>query len=136
MTTGQALKDAGQSDVLAADASIIRDYASLVVEAVEWWGADGSTFTAEDVRLYIGLTYPDAQPHSPNVLPATIGGLAAAGRITAVGHVQCTRTSRRAGWMRLWRLTPQAPSRDPLRGEVEDRGGERPTPAAPSPVSP
>ena len=106
MTTGTTLRAEGQADVLAADVAGHRRYASLVAEAVEVIGSGGATFTAEDVREWLEATYPDAVPHSPNVLPAQLGGMASARRIVATGHVQCKRPSRRAGWMRAWRLTP------------------------------
>lgn len=129
MTTGQTLKAEGIDAVLAADCSVTRDYAALVREAVEWHGP--LTFTAEDVRAMVEVANPDAQPHSPNVLPAVLGSLASAGRIEAVGHTRCTRSSRRHGWMRVWRLTPSAPSPAP---EVEGPGGgEAITPAPPAP---
>lgn len=106
MSTATELRDQGQADVLAADQAVHRGYADLIGPAVEAVGAHGLTFTAEDVRAWISQHHPDATEHHPNVLPAVLGGMAAAGRITGVGHVQCTRASRRAGWMRAWRLTP------------------------------
>ena len=108
MTTGHALRDQGQDAAIAADCSVTRGYAPLVAEAVEVLGYSGWTFTAEQVREWVGRYYPDAQPHHPNVLPAVLGSLASAGRITAVGHVQCKRTSRRAGWMRVWQVVPRS----------------------------
>ena len=104
--TGAQLRDQGQAAVLAADVSVTRGYADLVVEAVEKHA--GYDFTAEDVRRFIDRVYPDARPHSPNVLPAVLGSLASAGRIRAVGHTRCTRSSRRHGWMRVWQVTPRS----------------------------
>ena len=102
MTSALTLRHQGQADVLAADKAAHRGYADLIPLAVDAMRGD---FTAEDLRSWISEHYPTATEHHPNVLPAALGGMAAAGRITAVGHVQCTRTSRRAGWMRLWRPT-------------------------------
>jgi hypothetical protein len=133
--TGAQLKADGIAAVLAADTAVHRDYADLVRESVEWWGEAGQRFSAEDVRVYIGLRYPDAQPHSPNVLPAVLGSLAAAGRIEAVGHTRCTRSSRRHGWMRVWRLTPPA-GLPPAAGVEEAVAGGEQHPAPTRPAGP
>ena len=109
MTTAAQLRDAGQADVLAADTAPHRDYASLVREAIaELDEGPDFHFTAEDVRWIVERHYPEVQPHSPNVLPAVLGSLASAGRIRAVGHTRCTRSSRRHGWMRVWQVTPRS----------------------------
>ena len=104
-TAGLTLRAEGQSAVLAADTHVLRGYGDLVKQTVAAY-PQHYQFHAEDIRQEIDAAHPGAQPHSPNVLPAVLGGLAAAGRIRAVGHVQCTRTSRRAGWMRVWEVAP------------------------------
>lgn len=105
MTTGHALRDQGQAAVLAADVAPHRGYADLVRAVVEDFLIE---FTAEDIREVVEDVWPDVQPHSPNVLPAVLGSLASAGRIRAVGHTRCTRSSRRHGWMRVWQVTPRS----------------------------
>ena len=100
MTTGHALRARGQADVLAADAAPHRSYAALVAEAVEHF--DGIPFDAEDVRAHIEANHPDARPHSPNVIGATLGGLAYAGRIRALSFRQSTRPSSRCRVLRVW----------------------------------
>ena len=104
MSTGAQLKADGIDAVLAADTAVTRDYASLVVEAVNVIGICRVEFDAEMVRDWVERHYPDARPHSANVLPAVLGSLASAGRIRAVGHTRCTRSSRRHGWMRVWEV--------------------------------
>lgn len=104
MTTGTGLRAEGQGAVLAADTAPHRGYADYVDEAVQALMDKGMEFTAEDVRLLI----PEGvRAHHPNVLPAVLGGMAANGRIVAIGHRQCRRTSRRAGWMRVWTAAPR-----------------------------
>ena len=99
MTTGTQLRGQGQADVLAADVAAHRGYAEHVHDAVDQLVAAGVHFDAEDVRA---LVPEGVEPHSPNLLPAILGSMAANDRIRAVGHRRCTRPSRRAGWMRIW----------------------------------
>ena len=108
MSTGAQLRDAGQDAVIAADTAAHRGYAALVAEGVDHLA--GLPFTAEDVRSHIEDRHPDARPHHPNVIGATLGGMANAGRIRAVGYRQSTRPTSRCRVLRVWQVTPQAPS--------------------------
>jgi len=100
--TGPTLRDQGQDAVLAADTAVHRGFAEHVHDAVDQLIAAGQVFDAEDIRA---LVPEGVEPHSPNLLPAILGSLAARDRIRAVGHRRCTRPSRRAGWMRIWAAT-------------------------------
>lgn len=108
MTTGARLRASGQSDVLAADVAPHRNFAAVVREAVEVVGRLRPEFTADMLDDWIAAMYPDARPHHPNVMPAVLGGLAAAGRIEAVGWHRSPRSSRRHGWGRIWQVTPRS----------------------------
>lgn len=101
-TAAAALRDAGQSATIAADMAAHRGYADLVRESVESFR--GLSFDAEMVREDIAREHPDARPHSPNVIGATLGGLAAAGRIRAVNFRQSTRPSSRCRVLRVWQV--------------------------------
>ena len=107
MTTPTQLRAEGQSAVLAADVAAHKQYTADIRFALAWSIESGVRFTADDIRRraedYARINGRDFDP-APNLLPAIIGGEAAAGHIKAVGHVQCTRTSRRCGWMRLWEV--------------------------------
>ncbi|QLF83885.1 hypothetical protein SEA_MOOSEHEAD_44 [Gordonia phage Moosehead] len=99
LTTGRALRDAGTSAVVAADTAVHRGYADHVRDALDELIAAGVSFNADDVRALI----PNGvEPHSPNLLPAIIGGYAAAGRIRAVGLVRPARASRRHSRNLVW----------------------------------
>lgn len=104
MTTAAQLRDSGQAAVLAADVAPHRGYADLVIEAVESF--TGLPFDAEMIREDIAREHPDAQPHHPNVIGATLGGLAAAGRIRAINFRQSTRPSSRCRVLRVWQVVP------------------------------
>ena len=104
--TGQTLRDAGMADVLAADVAPHRSYAALVAEAVESF--TGLPFDAEDVRAHIEERHPDARPHHPNVIGATLGGLAYAGHIRAINFRQSTRPSSRCRVLRVWQVVPRS----------------------------
>lgn len=105
MTTARALADEGTDAVLAADCSVVRDYAPLVREAVDWWGACEDTFTAEDVRGYVEDNYPGREPHHPNIYGAVFRELANAGRIVPVGWTEATRPESRGRALRVWQAT-------------------------------
>lgn len=135
MTSPADLRDEGQAVVLAADAAINRGYADLIAEAVDYFGSGLTAFTAEEIREYIEDHHPDARPHSPNVIGATLGGMAAAGYIEAISYLPSRRPSSRHRVLRLWkRPLHKAPSALPLPAEVEEAGwgGAVPTPAPPS----
>ena len=135
MSTGAQLRDQGHADVLAADVAIHRDFAALISEAVDMFAKVGKDFDAEAVRRYVTGVYPDARPHSPNVYGATLGGLAAAGRIEAVGYRSSTRPSSRARVLRVWRAVkaPRATSPAARVEEAGRSGGLAPlTPAPPA----
>ena len=103
--TGRQLRDAGIADVLAADASITRDYARLISEAVDRWAGSPATFTSEDVRAVIEALHPGAEPHSPCVMGGAIKSLAAEGRLVQVGWREASRPEARARPLRVWRAT-------------------------------
>lgn len=106
MTTATQLRTEGQEATLAADVAAHKQYTADIRFALAWSIESGVRFTADDIRRraedYARINGRDFDP-APNLLPAIIGGEAAAGHIKAVGHAQCTRPSRRAGWMRVWR---------------------------------
>lgn len=99
VTTGKELRADGQDAVISADTAAHRGYREYVEDAIDALIAKGMEFTAEDIRMLIPK---GVKPHHPNLMPAILGSLASRGRIRAVGHRQCTRPSRRAGWMRVW----------------------------------
>ena len=103
MSTGSALRDSGVTDVLAADASITRDYARLVAEAVDVYAGTDQDVTAETIRAWIDATYPGAQPHSPNVISGAMQRLASSGRLVPVGWREASRPEARARVLRVWR---------------------------------
>ncbi|UYL87799.1 hypothetical protein SEA_ONEDIRECTION_37 [Gordonia phage OneDirection] len=98
-TTGRRLRDDGSSAVIAADTAVHRGYSDHVRSALNELIESGVEFDADDVRARI----PDgAVPHSPNLLPAIIGGYAAAGRIRSVGMTRPARASRRHSRNLVW----------------------------------
>lgn len=99
MTSGLALRDQGVTDTLAADVAVHRGYAELVREAVD---AIGGHLTSDDVRAWIETTYPDARPHSPNVIGGAIMRLAESGRIEPAGYRPSTRPGARNRIVRVW----------------------------------
>lgn len=107
MTTPTQLRAQGQADVIAADVAAHKQYAKDIRFALSWSIESGVRFTADDIRRraedYARINGRAFDP-APNLLPALIGGEATAGRIRAVDHVQSTRTSRRAGWIRVWQV--------------------------------
>lgn len=102
MSTGKELRAQGWGDVTAADTAPHRMYGDLVRDALDKLIAAKIPFTAEDVRTAISEAHPEAVAHSPNLLPAVIGGYASAGRIEAVGITHATRRSRRASRNLVW----------------------------------
>ena len=104
--TARALADEGTEAVLAADCSVVRDYAPLVREAVDVLGICRVEFDAEMVRAWVETHYPDAQPHSPNVYGAVFRELANAGRIVPVGWTEATRPESRGRALRVWQAVP------------------------------
>ena len=102
ITSGPALRNQGISDVLAADYSVTRDYASLIREAVDAIGGD---LTSDDVRAWIEATYPDARPHHANVIPAVFKGLAGSGRLVPAGWREASRPCARGRVLRVWPAT-------------------------------
>lgn len=98
-TTGRALREDGTTAVVAADTAINRGYGDHVRDALDAMIAAGEPFNADDIRARI----PDGvEPHSPNLLPAIIGGYAAAGRIKSIGMVRPARASRRYSRNLMW----------------------------------
>ena len=102
MTSGPVLRDQGVADVLAADCSVTRDYASLIRFVVDDFLIE---FTAEDIRDVIADVWPDARPHSPNIYGAVFRELANAGRIRPVGWQEASRPCARGRVLRVWRAT-------------------------------
>ena len=103
-TAARALADEGTDAVLAADCSVVRDYAPLVREAVEGL-KPGAEITAESIRSWVEAHHPDAQPHHCNVLGAVFRELANAGRIRPVGWTEATRPESRGRALRVWQVT-------------------------------
>lgn len=99
---GATLRDQGIADVLAADMSITRDYASLVTEGVHAFVKAGVDFTADDIRDWINRHHPGREPHHPNVVGAAIR-TAATGVAEAAGFIESTRPSRHSAVIRVWR---------------------------------
>ncbi|UYL86899.1 hypothetical protein SEA_RAVENCO17_46 [Gordonia phage RavenCo17] len=98
-TTGRALREDGTTAVAAADTAINRGYGDHVRDALDAMIAAGEPFNADDIRARI----PDGvEPHSPNLLPAIIGGYAAARRIKSVGMTRPARPSRRYSRNLVW----------------------------------
>ncbi|AXH48378.1 hypothetical protein SEA_POLLUX_48 [Gordonia phage Pollux] len=98
-TTGRALREEGTSAVVSADTAAHRGYGDHVRNALDAMIAAGEPFNADDIRAQI----PDGvEPHSPNLLPAIIGGYAAAGRIKSIGMVRPARASRRYSRNLMW----------------------------------
>ena len=104
MTTARALADEGTEAVLAADASVTRDYASLIREAVDRM-KPGAEMTAESVRELVAFLHPGREPHHPNLIGATFRELAHAGRIRPVGWTEATRPESRGRALRVWQAT-------------------------------
>lgn len=102
----RALADEGTAAVLAADASVTRDYASLIKEAVAMLGICRVEFDAEMVRAWIEDRFPERQPHSQNIFGATFRELAQAGRIRPVGWTEATRPESRGRALRIWQAVP------------------------------
>lgn len=98
-TNGKALRDDGQSAVIAADTAVHRGAGDHIRDALDHLIKTGYQFTADDVRA---LLPADVEPHSPNLLPAIMGGYAQAGRITAIGMCRPTRASRRHSRNLVW----------------------------------
>ncbi|MBM7280319.1 hypothetical protein JTZ10_21480 [Gordonia rubripertincta] len=98
-TTGRRLRADGTSAVVAADVAIHRGYGDHVRAALDELIKSGKQFTADDVRARIP---EDVAPHSANVLPAIIGGYAAAHRIVSVGMTRPARPSRRYSRNLVW----------------------------------
>lgn len=102
MSAGTDLRDQGVDAVLAADQSILRGYGDLARDSIEHYAAAGVPFSAEDVRDHVAREHPDAEPHSPNVLPACFSGARASGLIRAIGFRPATRPSRHGSVIRTW----------------------------------
>lgn len=109
--TAYALRNRGQSDVIAADKAAHREYANLVREALDaliLLNVNGGTFTADDIRDRAATcALADDLPFdpAPNLIPAVIGGYAAAGRIERVGDYHSARRSRRYSRNAIWRAS-------------------------------
>ena len=98
------LRHDGQRIVIENDREQHREY---VRRALDICISHGFEFTADDVRYRAAmLAASDGtmfRPHSPNLLPAVIGGYAAAGRIERVGEYHSARKERRYGRNSVYR---------------------------------
>lgn len=101
MTTPLDLRHEGQAAVIAADTAPHRGYAHYFRDAIETLSADGLPFSVDVIRtvaktawLYDGNGAFDP---APNLLPAVIGGYAAAGRIVRCNEYHSDRKSRKYG---------------------------------------
>lgn len=110
MATGLDLRHEGQAAVIAADAAPHRGYKVCVTKALDTLANLCAEFTADDVRrLAHEIALIEGAPteaHSPNLLPAVIGGYVAAGRIERCGEYHSGRKSRRYGRNGVYRATP------------------------------
>ena len=101
MTTGLDLRHEGQAAVVAADAATHRGFKAYLNKALDALMNVCDEFTVDDVRRIASeiaaLEGSSAEPHSPNLLPAILGGYVAAGRIVRVGEYHSGRKSRRYG---------------------------------------
>jgi hypothetical protein len=109
MTTGIERRNEGWSAVQAADVAPHRNYKQYVIAALEHITRMGGEFTSEDVEhLADQLAPKGVRPHSPNLIPATVGGWASAKRIRLVGITQSTKPSRRYGRIGVYVTTRRA----------------------------
>lgn len=102
MTTGLDLRHEGQAAVVAADVAPHRGYGEYVRDALDLFIGWREEFDADDIRVRAGLLAlndgrADIEPHSPNLLPAILGGYVASGRIVRIGEYHSCRKSRRYG---------------------------------------
>ena len=101
MSNGLDLRHEGQAAVLAADTAPHRGYSEYVQQALDILTRTPDTFNPDDVRAtaadLMALEGVEIQPHSPNVLPAVIGGWVKAGRIERVAEYHSGRKTRRYG---------------------------------------
>lgn len=109
MSTGLTLRHEGQDAVIAADVAPHRGFKVYVTRAVDALVNLCGDFTVDDVRR---LAYEIANtegdqvgPHSPNLIPAVIGGYAAAGRIVRITEYHSGRKSRRYGRNGVYRAS-------------------------------
>ena len=101
-TTGTALRDQGEADVLAADTAAHRRFAEYVNAAIERLIDQGQEFTAEDAHEAIERDHPGVQAHHANVLPAVFSKLRYRQDVRHVGYRRATRTPRRGGTLSVW----------------------------------
>lgn len=101
-TTGTALRDQGEADVLAADTAAHRMYAAHVEAAIDHLINQGRPFTAEDAHDLIERDHPGAQAHHPNVLGAVFSKLRHREDVRHLGYRRATRAPRRSGTLAIW----------------------------------
>lgn len=104
MSTGLDLRHDGQRIVIENDREQHREY---VRRAIDICIRHGVNFNADVVRygaaLLAACEGKEFRPHSPNLLPAVIGGYVSAGRIQRVGEYHSTRKERRYGRNSVYR---------------------------------
>ena len=104
MSTGLDLRHDGQRIVTENDREQHREFVRRAIDACIVLGFE---FNADDIRRRAALLAASEgksfRPHSPNLLPAVIGGYAAAGRIERVGEYHSTRKERRYGRNSVYR---------------------------------
>lgn len=102
MTSGEALRDQGQSDTLAAATVPHHDHTTVLAHHLDLAIGTGHPFTAETVRAHLPADTKAWLKNHGSVLAALIGGRAGAKRIRAVGWVTPTRAKRRHNPIRVW----------------------------------
>lgn len=102
--TGLDLRHDGQRIVIENDREQHRDFVRRSIEVCIDLGFE---FTADDIRYRAAMLAASEgksfRPHHANLLPAVIGGYAAAGRIERVGEYHSTRKERRYGRNSVYR---------------------------------
>lgn len=94
---GQVLRDEGWA--LVTD-NAPADYKTAAVAALDHLIATGDPFTVDHVYALIPV---ELSPHSPNVVPAMIGGRARNGQIVSLGRFRTERPSRHSSKNTVWR---------------------------------
>lgn len=102
--TGLDLRHDGQRIVIENDREQHREF---IRQSIDVCVALGFEFTADDIRRRAAMLAASEgksfRPHSPNLLPAVIGGYVSAGRIQRVGEYHSARKERRYGRNSVYR---------------------------------
>lgn len=96
-SAGQALRDEGWARVTT---NAPDTYKTAAVAAINYLMATGDPFTVDHVYELIPV---ELSPHSPNVVPALLGGRAKAGQIVSMGRFRTERPTRHSSKNTVWR---------------------------------